>query len=111
MDSKCTPVYNAYLHKRTTTKIIIMNVYEIQTQGEKQWVAAQNVIQALKYYESTTGIGLIDFDLCDNIVEVPKEKWNDYGIRFQDAYSIDRVTFASYVPCLKSPEIICSTAY
>ena len=110
-ESTKTDIDNAYLHKRTTINIITMNVYEIQTQGEKEWIAAENIIQALRYYESVTDIGLIHFDLHDDIVEIPKEKWNDYYIKFEDDPSIKDKTFASYVPYLMNPEIICSTAY
>lgn len=55
-------------------------IYEIQINGEKEWVCADTVIEALKAYCSITDMSLVDFENDDEIIEVPKDKWGDMSI-------------------------------
>ena len=55
-------------------------IYEIQINGEKEWVCADTAIEALKAYSSITDITLTDFENDDDITEVPKEKWSEMNI-------------------------------
>ena len=93
-------------------------IYEIQINGEKEWMCADTVIEALKAYCSITDTDLIDFDNDDDIVEVPKEKWHEMNIVDTDGdydeengYPIT-MTFAEYMEKeATSSDIIATTNY
>ena len=55
-------------------------IYEIQINGEKEWICADTAIEALKFYCSLTDISISEFENDDDIVEVPKEKWSEMTI-------------------------------
>lgn len=68
-------------------------IYEIRINGEKEWVCADTIIEALKTYKSITDIDLYDFDNDDDIVEVPKEKWSEMNILDTEAPISDDLTY------------------
>ena len=89
-------------------------IYEIQTNGEKEWVCADTAIEALKAYSSITDITLSDFENDDDIVEVPKEKWENMYIFDIDSNIVGKVktTFAEYMEKEAiSADIIATTNY
>ena len=78
-------------------------IYEIQINGEREWVCADTVIEALRMYSSITDITLADFDNDDDIVEVQREKWSEMNIVDTDGeYNNETgypviMTFAEYM--------------
>lgn len=90
-------------------------IYEIQINGEKEWVCADTAIEALKAYSSITGITLTDFENDDDIVEVPQEKWSEMKILNIDESEEDlsiEMTFADYMEKeATSADIIATTNY
>ena len=93
-------------------------IYEIQINGEKEWVCADTAIEALKTYNSITDITLTDFENNDDIIEVPKEKWSEMNIVDTDReYNNETgypaiMTFAEYMEKEAiSADIIATTNY
>lgn len=90
-------------------------IYEIQINGEKEWVCADTAIEALKAYSSITDITLTDFENDDDIVEVPKEKWSEMKILNIDEFEDDsrtEITFSEYMEKeATSADIIATTNY
>ena len=92
-------------------------IYEIQINGEKEWVCADTAIEALKTYTSITDITLTDFENDDDIVEIPKEKWSEMNILNTEEINEDggygvEMTFAEYMEKEAiSADIIATTNY
>lgn len=57
-----------------------MNVYEINENNISSLICADTAIEALKYYESITDIGLVYYDITDDIIMVPREEWGEREI-------------------------------
>ena len=93
-------------------------IYEIQINGEKEWVCADTAIEALKAYSSITDITLTDFENDDDIAEVPKEKWSEMTIvDTEGEYDEEKgfpiqMTFSEYMEKeATSADIIATTNY
>lgn len=93
-------------------------IYEIQINGEKEWVCADTAIEALKTYKSITDCDLSDFENDDDIVEIPKEKWAEMNIVDTEGDYDDKtgypiiMTFAEYMEKeAKVSDIIATTNY
>lgn len=83
-----------------------MKIYALRVNGEIEWIAANTVIEALQNYITITGIELTDFELDDDIKEVPKEKWSQLKVMCYDRQSQSEQTFAEVIRHMKSPDII-----
>lgn len=59
-----------------------MKIYELQLTeiGEKAWVAANSITEAIETYVSSTGEDIINCDDKYEIVELPKEKWSEMTV-------------------------------
>lgn len=59
-----------------------MKIYEIRfvKDGQKAWVCALTVIEALWKYFSITSIDFVDMDITDDVIEIAKEEWPNYHI-------------------------------
>ena len=88
-----------------------MKIFEIkwESQGEKEWVAADTNIEALKFYCKLTGMDIDDFEDTDSIVEIPKSKWKEYRVKEEDEEN-DK-TFAQWMKENTGPDIIAGTMY
>lgn len=86
-----------------------MKIYEIHKHGEKEWVAANTIIEALQEYCSTTGTDLIDFDAEDDVIEIPESQWDEYTMRDEEDGIIK--TFRQVMEETSTPEIIAGTPY
>lgn len=88
-----------------------MKIFEIKwtSQGESEWIAADNVIHALKVYCSITDMDISDFSDDDEIIEVPKKNWSDLTVKEEDAE--DAITFKQWMKENKGPDIIAGTMY
>lgn len=83
---------------------------------EKEWVAHYTNIGALIFYCNETSTSLNEFDLEDEVIEVPKEKWEEYKVTNSDYDPSDPddweyKTFSEYMKEQGSPDIIAGTIY
>ena len=93
-----------------------MNIYEITSQGETEWICANTVFQALRFYNSINDLEIRDYDDEDDIKIVPKEKWNDMKITDPEEWEENGdhkiiSTFAEFMENQISPDIVASTVY
>lgn len=93
-----------------------MKIFELDWSGEKEWVAANTNIEALKTHSAITGTDLVDYDDEDSIVEVPEEKWpemrvinNEYDENDPDDWK--EKTFEQWMKEHTKPDIIAGTLY
>lgn len=87
-----------------------MKIFEInwESQGEKEWVAAETNLHALKVYCRITDMSIDDFEDTDEIIEIPKNKWSKYKIKMEGDVEI---TFKQYMRANNTPDIIAGTMY
>jgi hypothetical protein len=63
-----------------------MKIFEIRWadrdgfKNEKSWISALTPIDAIKTYLNDTNMGIYDFEDTDDIVELPRDKWDEYYI-------------------------------
>lgn len=95
-----------------------MNIYEIQwtSQDQKEWVAANTIIEALQTYCKVTGTDLFDLEDDDEIVEVPREKWPEMTVLNTDYDSTDpddwyTKTFEEWMNENETPDVIAGSMY
>lgn len=88
-----------------------MKIFEIiwTSQGEKEWVAADTNMHALKIYCDITDMSITDFECDDEIVELPKRKWGKYTVKDEDAE--EPITFKQWMKEHTRPDIIAGTMY
>jgi hypothetical protein len=92
-------------------------IYEFQINGEKEWICADTLFEALKFYYSINDLKLTDYDNCDDIIEVPKEKWSSMNIlnieepRDDNGHYPVIETFEQYMQHAQFTEIIATTCY
>ena len=88
-----------------------MKIFELQwtNQDEKEWIAADNVLQALETYFSITDTDIMDLEDNDEIVELPKSEWKNHFVR-EDGDK-PKESFASWMKRNKKPDIIAGTMY
>lgn len=87
-----------------------MKIFEInwESQGEKDWIAADTNIQALKFYCRLTDMSIDDFGDDDTIIEIPKSKWGKYKVNHEDD---GEITFKQWMKNNIRPDIIAGTMY
>lgn len=84
-----------------------MNVFEINTQGERDTVCVDGgILEALKFYCAEVGGELREID---SILEIPQEKWKTKTIFYDDMK--EPITVEDYMKGHTWNEIIASTAY
>ena len=93
-----------------------MKIFEISISDETDWVCANNIIQALKFYCDLTGTHIYCFDDTDDIVEVPPEKWKHMDILDTGSYDEQgehpvEQTFEDFMKTAVRPDIIATTCY
>lgn len=89
-----------------------MKAYKLKT-SEEEVIAANTVIEALLHYNEITDLDINDFNVTDEITEIPKSEWNDYIIKNVD-FEFDEPetsTLAEIMKGLNEPHLICSTCY
>lgn len=89
-----------------------MKIFKIDV-GEIDWVYAQDMLEALRFYCGETGLGL---DEIESIEEIPEEKWDEIKVKNSDWHEDDPIedkewTFREAVSGETTPFIIASTAY
>ncbi len=91
-----------------------MKIFEIQftKEGEKAWVYAETVIDAIKTYCYVTGTDLIDFDSTDDISELPNEKWEKCSVTDEENDEVPIMSFKQWVEENKEygSDVIATTA-
>jgi hypothetical protein len=95
-----------------------MKIYELQwtSLDEKEWVAANSIIEALQTYCKVTGTDLIDLEETDEIVELPREKWAEHKVINTDYDASDpddwqEKTFEEWMNENDEPDVIAGTMY
>lgn len=93
-----------------------MNIYEFRINGEKEWICAWTLIEALQFYSGLTDISLIEFDDKDDIILVPKEQWKDMNIvnpneLDEQGNPVVTETFEEYMKGKTDVDIIATTVY
>lgn len=87
-----------------------MKIFEFQVNGEKEWVAAKNILQAVKCYCNMTDCNTWDFGDEDDVVEVPESKWDEMVVYLNEELT-EEETFADAVKRLNGrPDILATTA-
>jgi PHD/YefM family antitoxin component YafN of YafNO toxin-antitoxin module len=93
-----------------------MNVYEIRTNGEKEWICASTLFECLKFYHGLNDLAITDFDDDDDVVLIPEEDWPLMNVI--DTDETDETgehpilhTFEQYMKTATSVDIIATTAY
>jgi hypothetical protein len=93
-------------------------IFELSINGEKEWVSGTTVIQAIRTYLQVTGMDLlVDFDGDEDIVEVPKEKWSELKVRYDDEFEDDEetepltITFQEWMDTREQPDYIAGTMW
>lgn len=61
-----------------------MNIYELQSGTEKEWIAANTAIQALKFYSGITGMNIYDYGDTDDIDTIHEAEWHLHIINYPD---------------------------
>lgn len=94
-----------------------MKIFEIvYADGEKQWVAADTNIEALREVISTEDT---DLDLMEEIRDLPENKWDEMNVvnneydeeSEEDEENWETKTFREFIKGYKSSVIISSTFY
>ena len=94
-----------------------MKIYEIQYNcGEKEWIAANTIIEALKISSGFSDMDLVDFEYEDEIIIVPKEKWKDMYVTDPDCYDENNeqrklYSFQEWMDKNNKPDMIAMTAH
>lgn len=93
-----------------------MNIYEFQSNGEKEWICADTLIEAFQFYNSLNDLEINDFDKTDDVVLIPESEWNEYKIVDTEHNSehpdhCPDKTFAEYMINQTEVEIIATTCY
>ena len=93
-----------------------MKIYAIKAQGETEWICANTVFHALKFYHYINDMEIIDYDDEDDIEIVPEEKWPEMTIIDPDEWEENGdpkviQTFADFMKTATEPEFIASTVY
>lgn len=93
----------------------MLKIFEFQwtSQGEKEWVCAHTIVEALKFYLSLTSMDMVDLEDDDNIIELPKEEWSKMTIRHTDPEEgePETETFEEFMRGRIRPDIIAGTMY
>ncbi|PKP11977.1 MAG: hypothetical protein CVU09_00315 [Bacteroidetes bacterium HGW-Bacteroidetes-4] len=90
-----------------------LRVFELQhPDGEKEWIAAHTIIEALQTYCSTTDASLFELDDYD-LVEVPQTRWDELNIVNPDCENdeLEKTTLREIVQGMTNPDIIGGTFY
>ncbi len=93
-----------------------MNIYEFQTNGEKEWICANTLIEAFQFYHSLNDLQIFDFDKTDDVILIPESEWSEYRIVDTEHNSehpnhCPDKTFAEYMVGQTQVEIIATTCY
>ena len=87
----------------------------IYNDGEKQWVAANTVIEALR---EVLSIESTDIDLMEDVVELPHDKWDESTVTNNEYDETDpddwqQLTFREFMQkeVANTPQIIAATFY
>lgn len=85
-----------------------MRIFEFQINGEKEWVAANTIIEALQTHSSITGIDLAEYEDEDEIMEIPKDKWPDFKVTDAEG-RFPAKTFEQWMKENTKPDLIATT--
>lgn len=89
-----------------------MKIYEFRIDEEREWVAANTVIEAIQTHATTLSMDLSDYNKEDDIVELPESEWDKHTVI--DTENEDKepdMTFREWMEQYKNmgPDIIATT--
>jgi len=92
-----------------------MKVYKITVGGESDVVSANTIIEALQVYCDVNGMWINEFDLRDDICEIPESEWDKIVIRNSDYDEMNnnwqKKNLIDIMKNVSSPDIIGGTSY
>lgn len=94
-----------------------MKIYELQFAGEKNWIAANTIIEAIQCWCYTSVTDLKDMDPEDIIIELPEEKWDKMMVKNLDPPTEEGVddwatkTFRESIEGLTKPDVFAGTDF
>jgi hypothetical protein len=93
-----------------------MKIYAIHSQGETDWIHANTIFEALRFYNSINDMEINDFDDGDDIDIVPEEKWKEMIITDPDDFDENEnpkvlQTFAEFMEGESGAGFVASTVY
>jgi len=98
-----------FITSKTVKGINDLKIFELAFDGEKTWIAARTIIEAIQTYCSVTGMDLVEFEGDEEITELPREKWTEHIIREDD--QTPEQTFEDWMKENHNPDIIAGTMY
>lgn len=63
-----------------------MNIYELKTQGEKEWIVANTAIEALQIYNCITDLRISEMGPSDDLVMLTDEQAKSIIINYEDEH-------------------------
>lgn len=84
-----------------------MKVYQLEC-GETEWVAADDMLAALKYYLGLSGIHIDEIESCRELTD---SELDTFKVEYPDDEDTPSKTFREAIVGIVEPEIIASTAY
>ena len=82
-----------------------MRVFEFLIDGDKTWIGAPTFISAVQTYCDVNSLRIEELDYEDDIIEVPKEKWDEMIIKDPDG-EIEDYSFSEWMKENSQPGII-----
>jgi hypothetical protein len=84
-----------------------MNIYQIELNGEKEYVCANTAIEAIQTLLKTHDMLFEDLEHTYDIRQIPQENWGNFHIYEDDT---PLMSFEEFMSEPKRPEVFCSTA-
>jgi hypothetical protein len=97
-----------------TCKLLTMKIFEFKSSGEEDYVVADDMFEAIKWYLEETSN---HFDDLDNVLEMPKEDWGKHIVsNYEDEDNMEDVVEMTFAKAVEEseqalPYILASTAY
>lgn len=87
-----------------------LRIYEMAygDNGNRDWVAARSIIEALQVLVRTTSITLEELDYTDMVKEIPESMWA--GFKIKDENDNVMMTFRDWMNVNNTPDIIATSA-
>lgn len=85
-----------------------LRVFEFRINGEKEWVAHFNMLNAVSWYYIEIDSSIHETKPSDDVVEIPESEWNAYKVVDEDGEP--DISFAEAVlKCKNVPNWIATT--
>lgn len=85
-----------------------MRLFQLNSKSEKYFIAAHTIVEAIQLFCSLQSTTILEMDHEDDIIEVPREKWDEMTIKDPEGEE-ESITFLQYMENLDIPEMIATT--